>query len=94
MAHHFKQWRINTYMSLLNTNLPRNEAPKINSNVIKWSGYFATTKQAEDHLREQTSYIEFKEDKIIISAKLDFVNRHFKGYFLYRFTVVLAEKQS
>lgn len=80
-------------MSLLDTNPPHDFSPKIDRNTIKWSGYFATSEQAEDHLKEETKRIAEIENKLIVSAKSDFVNRHFKGYFLYRFTVVLANKK-
>ena len=79
-------------MSLLDTNPPHDSSPKIDRNTIKWSVYFATSEQAEDHLKEETKRIAVIEKKLIVSAKSDFVNRHFKGYFLYRFTVVVANK--
>jgi hypothetical protein len=80
-------------MSLINNHPePSGKAPKYDSNIIKWSGYFATSKQAEEHLKTQTESIAYTEDKLVVSSKMDFVNRHFKGYFLYRFTVVLTEK--
>jgi len=80
-------------MTLINTHLePTGLVPTYNNNIIKWSGYFATSKQAEDHLKEQTARIIEIEDKLVVQSMLFFINRHFKGYFLYRFTVILCEK--
>ena len=80
-------------MSLVDYNPTPNSTPiVIDRNTIKWSGYFATTEQAEEHLKEQTKHFADRENKLVVSAKKDFVNRHFKGYFLYKFTVILASK--
>jgi len=79
-------------MSLIDKHPPHVTAPIIDRNLIKWSGYHSTSEQAEEHLKEQTKKIAITENKIIISANKDFVNRHFKGYFLYRFTVIVANK--
>jgi hypothetical protein len=79
-------------MTILDTNLPLPPAPVIDKNTIKWSGYFAASEQAEEHLKDKTKHIAVIENKLILSAKSEFVNRHFKGYFLYRFVVVLANK--
>ena len=77
-------------MSLLDHNHPPVESPKIDRNTVKWSGYFATTELAQKHLEEKTKQFANTENKLVLSAKKDFVNRHFKGYFLYKFTVILA----
>jgi hypothetical protein len=79
-------------MSSSNISIPHVESPKFDSNVIKWSGYFISTKQAEDHLAEKAKLFANTEHKRVVQAKKDFVNRHFKGYFLYRFTVVVADQ--
>ena len=79
-------------MSLVDHTPPHVETPKIDRNTIKWSGYFATTEQAQEQLEEKTKQFAIIEDKLVLSAKKDFVNRHFKGYFLYRFTVILSPK--
>lgn len=79
-------------MSLVDPTPLNVESPKIDRNTIKWSGYFATTEQAQAHLEEKTKQFAIIEDKLVLSAKKDFVNRHFKGYFLYRFTVILSPK--
>jgi hypothetical protein len=79
-------------MSLLDTNLPHDLSPIVDRNTVKWSGYFGTSEQAQEHLEEKTKYIAEIENKLIVSSKSDFINRHFKGYFLYRFTVILANK--
>jgi hypothetical protein len=79
-------------MSLLDTNPPHESSPIVDRNNIKWSGYFSTSEQAQEHLEKKTKHIAEVENKLVVSAKSDFVNRHFKGYFLYRFTVVLANK--
>ena len=79
-------------MPLLDTNLPFNMSPVIDRNTVKWSGYFANTEQAQDHLLEQSKHFARTENKLVVSAKKDFVNRHFKGYFLYRFTLILSDR--
>lgn len=80
-------------MTLLNTHPdPEGSIPDYDGNIIKWSGYFTTSEQADTHLKEQTTKIAVTENKLVISSKKDFINRHFKGYFLYRFTVVVASK--
>jgi len=77
---------------MLDTQPPHDTAPEIDRNIIKWSGYFATSEQAQEHLEQKAKRFAVAEDKLIVSAKKDFVNRHFKGYFLYRFTLVVASK--
>jgi len=79
-------------MTLMNTQPPHETAPKIDRNTIKWSGYFSTTEQAQAHLDEQTKNFATTENKLVVTAKKEFINRHFKGYFLFRFLVVLAER--
>jgi hypothetical protein len=79
-------------MSLVDPPLTNVELPKHDRNIIKWCGYFATTEQAQAHLEEKTKQFAIIEDKLVLSAKKDFVNRHFRGYFLYKFTVVLSPK--
>jgi hypothetical protein len=79
-------------MTMLDTNPPHLPMPIIDKNIIKWSGYFATTEQAQDHLEEKTKRFAIAENKLIVIAKKDFINRHFKGYFLYKFTVIVASK--
>jgi hypothetical protein len=79
-------------MSLPDPALPDTPTPVIDRNTIKWSGYFATTELAQKHLEEKTKQFAVTEDKLVLSAKKDFVNRHFKGYFLYKFTVILTAK--
>ena len=79
-------------MSLLDNNPPHNVSPIIDRNTVKWSGYFSTSEQAQEHLKEKTKHIAETGNKLVVSAKSDFINRHFKGYFLYRFTVVLTDK--
>jgi hypothetical protein len=66
------------------------EIPTYDNNIVKWSGYFAATEQAEEHLKEKTKAFAERENKLVVSAKSEFINRHFRGYFLYRFIVVLA----
>ena len=81
-------------MTLLNTRPdPEGSVPKYDGNIIRWSGYHSTSEEAENHLKEQVAKIAITENKLIVSAKSEFVNRHFKGYFLYRYTVVVAEKK-
>jgi hypothetical protein len=80
-------------MILIN-NQPEPECiiPKCDGNIIKWSGYFATTELAQQHLEEKTKQFADTENKLVLSTKKDFINRHFKGYFLYKFTVILTSK--
>lgn len=80
-------------MSLMTTNLSANKAPYFDKNVIKWSGYFHTTEQAHAHLMDQVTKFAHAEGKTVIACKKDLVNRHFKGLFLYRFTIALSETQ-
>jgi len=79
-------------MSFVDHNPLHVESPKIDRNTIKWSGYFATTELAQKHLEEKTRQFADIESKLVLSAKKDFVNRHFKGYFLYKFVVILTAK--
>jgi len=68
-------------------------APKIDRNIIKWSGYYTTSEEAQKYLEEQTKQFAVTENKLVVSSKKELVNRHFKGYFLYQFCVVLTEKR-
>jgi len=79
-------------MSLVDHYPPHASAPTIDRNTIKWSGYFATTEQAQTNLEDKIKRIVDQESKLVVSAKKEFINRHFKGYFLFRFTVILANK--
>jgi hypothetical protein len=80
-------------MSPLDTSLPSHDStPKVDKNTIKWSGYFTTSEQAQEELEDKTKRFANTEDKLVLSAKKEFVNRHFKGYFLYRFVVILTNK--
>jgi len=67
------------------------EIPAYDNNIIKWSGYFSTTEQAEEHLKEKTKAFAERENKLVVRAKSEFINRHFRGYFLYSFVVVLVQ---
>ena len=78
-------------MSQSEPTIPIIQSPKFDSNIIKWSGYFASTEQAQKHLEEKTISFSETEHKLVVSAKKDFVNRHFRGYFLFKFTVVLTD---
>jgi len=66
------------------------EILNLDSNIIKWSGYFNDTKQAEEHLQEKLAVLS--KTKLIVSAKKVLVNRRCHGLFLYRFTVYTAPK--
>jgi hypothetical protein len=80
-------------MSPLDTSLPSHDStPKVDKNTIKWSGYFTTSEQAQEDLENKTKRFAATEDKLVLSAKKEFVNRHFKGYFLYRFVIILTNK--
>ena len=80
-------------MSPLDTIFPPHDSiPTVDKNTIKWSGYFTTSEQAQEDLENKTNRFAATEDKLVLSAKKEFVNRHFKGYFLYRFTVILTNK--
>jgi hypothetical protein len=65
-----------------------NVAPTYDLNKITWSGFHSTSEEAEKHLQHQLD--KLSNEHIIISAKSQFVNRHFKGYFLYRYHVIVA----
>jgi hypothetical protein len=79
-------------MSLLDNTLPHNVSPVIDRNKVKWSGYFASTEQAQEHLEKQSKHFAITENKLVVSATKDFINRHFKGYFLYRFALILSDR--
>jgi len=71
---------------------PLASIPIFDRNTIKWSGYFGSTEQAQEHLVNKAKAFANTENKLVLTAKKEFVNRHFRGYFLYRFLVVLANK--
>jgi len=71
---------------------PLDSTPVIDRNAVKWSGYFVSTDQAQEHLTEKAKAFAVTENKLVLSAKKEFVNRHFRGYFLYRFLIVLTNK--
>ena len=67
------------------------EILNLDRNIIKWSGFFDNTPQAQAHLDEKLASIS--KTKLIVSAKKVLVNRRCHGLFLYRFTVYTAPKQ-
>ena len=71
---------------------PLASTPVFDRNTIKWSGYFVSTEQAQEHLANKAKAFATTENKLVLTARKEFVNRHFRGYFLYRFLVVLANK--
>jgi len=71
---------------------PLPKAPAYDSNIIKWSGYFKTEEDADKSLGEKCNTIAEHENKLIVSARKELVNRKCHGLFLYKFTVVIANK--
>lgn len=65
------------------------EVLKIESNIIKWSGFFNTSNEGQEHLEEKVKILS--QTKRIISAKKVLVNRKLHGLFLFRFTVIVAD---
>jgi hypothetical protein len=68
------------------------EAPKINKNLINWSGYHNNSENAQKSLEEKTKTIAEHENKLIVSAKKELINRKCHGLFLYKFIVITADK--
>ena len=68
------------------------EAPKIDRNVIKWSGYYNSPEQADEFLKEKTKKITETEKKLVVSAKKELQDRKCHGLFLYKFTVILCNE--
>ena len=66
------------------------EVLKLESNVIKWSGFFDNSAQGQAHLKEKIA--KLSQTKRIISVKKVLVNRKLHGLFLFRFTVIVAPK--
>jgi len=68
------------------------EAPKIDRNIIKWSGYYNSPEQADEILKEKTKDIARIEKKLVVSSKKELINRKCHGLFLYKFTVILCDE--
>jgi len=76
------------------------EPVKKDNHVEKWSGYFKDEVAADKHLRHQIS--KLFEKYLIVSAKKELVinEKHNKrdvvchGLYLFKFTVVTANKQN
>ena len=66
--------------------------PAYDSNIIKWSGYYNNEEDAQKLLEDKCKTIAECEKKLVVSAKKELVNRKCHGLFLYKFTVVLANK--
>lgn len=66
------------------------EVLKIESNIIKWSGFFDNSAQGQKHLEEKVAVLS--KTKRIISANKVLVNRKLHGLFLFRFIVIVADK--
>ena len=67
------------------------DAPKFDSNIIKWSGYYKTPEDA-DAVLEQKKILISSKNKLIVTAKKESVNAHTHGLDLYKFTIITADK--
>ena len=68
------------------------EIPKINSNLFKWSGFHETLEKAQKHLDEKAKRIAIIENKLIVSAKMELIDKKCHNLFLYKFTVTTNNK--
>lgn len=59
-------------------------------NIIKWSGFFTNDDTAQEHLEQKVLIIS--KSKLIVSSKKETQNKKSHNLFLYKFTVVTAEK--
>lgn len=66
------------------------EVLKIESNIIKWSGFFDNSTQGQAHLEEKVAILG--KTKRIVSANKVLINRKLHGLFLFRFTVITADR--
>jgi len=67
------------------------DAPKFDSNIIKWSGYYKTPEEA-DAVLEQKKILLASRDKLIVTSKKELGNANVHGLDLYKFTIITAEK--
>jgi hypothetical protein len=67
------------------------DAPKFDSNIIKWSGYYKTPEDA-DVVLEQKKILISSKNKLIVTAKKELSNAHIHGLDLYKFTIITADK--
>lgn len=66
------------------------DVPKYDSNIIKWSGFYKTPEEAELVLQQKKILIAQK--KLIVKAKKEETGCESHGLFLYKFTIITAEK--
>lgn len=67
------------------------DAPKFDSNIIKWSGYYKTPEDA-DAVLEQKKILISSKNKLIVSAKKELIDAKTHGLDLYKFTIIVTEK--
>jgi hypothetical protein len=75
-------------MSPLTVNLSASNIAVVDRNRINWSGFYKTSREAEADYERQLAII--LKTNNIIEKRMKFVNRHFHGYFLYRFNVIVT----
>ena len=66
------------------------DAPKFDKNTEKWCGYFKNEESAQDHLNRELSHLCV--DRRIVTAKKELCEAKTHGLYLYRFTVILADR--
>lgn len=66
------------------------DAPKYDSNIIKWSGFYKTPDEAEAILQQKK--ILLSKEKLIVTAKKEATNGQSHGLFLFKFTIITADK--
>ena len=64
------------------------DVPKYDSNVIKWSGFFKTSEEADEVLEQKRLLMAQK--KLIVSAKKELTTGKSHGLLLFKFTIVTA----
>jgi hypothetical protein len=65
-------------------------APNVDHNTNNWSGFFASEELAKVHLEEQTK--KLGKDKLVLSSKMQFVDKKCHDLLLYKFHVVVSAK--
>jgi len=70
------------------------DAPKVDKHDERWSGYFKSEKEAQEHLEYELK--QLSKSNLILSAKkeLNIKGKAFNGLLLYKFIVKTAEKDN
>jgi hypothetical protein len=62
---------------------------KYDSNIIKWSGFYKNSDEAEAVLEQKK--ILLSRNKLIVTAKKEQTNGHSHGLILFKFTIITAD---